>query len=71
MLASSCEFKYLKDSLIRNRIVFSVRNENVRLRLLSEEELTVQKKLGICRASESSANQLKLRTNESPKLQDG
>ena len=71
ILASSCEFEKLKDSLIRHIKACGVRNENVRLRLLKEDKLTQQKKLDISRASEASGNHLKPMANGSPKLIDG
>lgn len=39
--AKSCEFAQLHDSLIHDRVVCGVRNEQVRLRLLKEADLTL------------------------------
>ena len=38
-LAASCELRNLKDDLIRDRIVLEVYDNNLRARLLSEDEL--------------------------------
>ena len=67
ILASSCEFGDLKDSLIRDRIVCGVRNETVRLRLLREEDLSLQKAMDICRASEASEQQIKQEGQDGPR----
>ena len=44
--------------MIRDKIVFGVRNERSKERLLREGEVTLQKALDICRAAESSRQQL-------------
>lgn len=53
-MAANCNFDTLQDSLIRDRIVCSIRNEGVRERLLQELNLTHEKCVKICRASELS-----------------
>lgn len=58
-LASTCEFKDLKDGLIRDRIICGINNQNIRERLLRETDLTLEKTLNICRAAEHSRQQLK------------
>ena len=58
-LAASCEFKDLKDGLIRDRIVCGITNQSLRERLLREADLTLEKALNTCRASEHSKQQLK------------
>ena len=58
-LAATCEFQTLHDGLIRDRIVCGIRNQTIKERLLRESELTLQKTLDICRASEVSPKQVK------------
>ncbi|XP_023815343.1 uncharacterized protein K02A2.6-like isoform X2 [Oryzias latipes] len=54
MLASTCNFGQLRDSLIRDRIVCGTSSSSWRERLLREENLTLDKCLDICRAMEIS-----------------
>ena len=42
ILASTCEFGALKESLIRTRIVFGIQDSSVRERLLRDTKLTVK-----------------------------
>ncbi|CAB3983765.1 retrotransposon-like family member retr-1 [Paramuricea clavata] len=62
--AYRCEFADLKDGLIRDRIVCGITNDSVRARLLRESDLSLEKCVDICRASEISAFQLKELTDE-------
>ena len=62
-LAASCEFRDLKDELLRDRILMGVRDNNVRGRLLRETDLTLKKAIDLCRADEAS--KLQLRSMES------
>lgn len=54
MLAKTCNFGEIKDSLIRDRIVCGINNEGLRERLLHEKDLTLQTCIRICRAAEMS-----------------
>lgn len=54
MLASTCNFEQLKDSLIRDRIVCGTYSSSWRERLLREDGLSLDKCLQICRAMEIS-----------------
>lgn len=54
VLASTCNLEQLKDSLIKDRIVCGTNDNGLRERLLREEDLTLEKCLKICRASELS-----------------
>lgn len=54
MLAKTCNFGEIKDSLIRDRIVCGINNEGLRERLLREKDLTLQTCIRICRAAELS-----------------
>ena len=64
-LAATCEFQTLHDGLIRDRIVCGMRNQTIKERLLRESELTLQKTLDICRASEVSRKQVKSLNDQS------
>lgn len=50
--AQSCNFNTLKDSMIRDQIVFGIEDKKVRERLLREVELTLEGAIKICHASE-------------------
>lgn len=54
VLASTCKFGDIKDSLIRDRIVCGINSATMRERLLREDSLTLDKCLQICRAAELS-----------------
>lgn len=54
MLASTCNFGDIKDSLIRDRTVCGTNSPSLRERLLREENLTLQKCVQICRTTELS-----------------
>ena len=62
--AQTCEFKELKDGLIRDRIVCGIRCDKTRSKLLREPDLTLQKAVDICRASETTLSQMKSFTND-------
>ena len=62
-MADSCEFQDLKDSLIRDRIVLGIVDNNVRERLLQVLDLTLNKALEIARATETTQSQLKQMQN--------
>ena len=60
-LAEGCEFEAITpDEILRDRLVFGVRDDNVRERLLRESKLTLQKTDGICRTAESTMAQMRL-----------
>ena len=55
-MTDTCNFytcPTMKDSLIRDRIVLGIRNDNARKRLLQERKLDLKKCIDICRTSES------------------
>ena len=58
-MADNYEFQDLKNSLIRDCIVFGVTDNHVRERLLRVSDLTLDKALEIARAAEATQNQLK------------
>ena len=86
-LANSCNFcQCLHDSLIRDKIVFGIKEPALRKRLLHERKLTLEKAIDICKSGETTArhlkdlatatdmneeNALKLRDDKKPKLPKG
>ena len=59
-LAEGCEFASITpEEILRDRLVFGIRDTKVQERLLRETALTLQKTDEICRASESTALQMK------------
>ncbi len=55
--SKECKFTLLTESLIRDRIVCGVNNDQIRARLLREPDLN--KAIGICRVSEVTKSQIK------------
>ena len=47
-LARNCEFGELHDSIIRDRIVSGIRNNEVRKRLLREKDLNLERAVEMC-----------------------
>jgi hypothetical protein len=60
LLAKNCNFGSLEDELIRDRVVYGIKSERVRERLLRERELTLDKALEVCQINEQSEEQLKV-----------
>ena len=52
-LASTCKFENLKDGLIRDRVIWGIRNQALKERLLREASLTLKSAVNICRAAEA------------------
>ena len=44
--------------MIRDKVVFGVRDERIKERLLREADLTLNKALDVCRAAETSKQQI-------------
>ena len=60
-LATGCDFGSItQEEIIRDRIVFGIRDSKVRERLLREAKLTLQRTDEICHAAESMVAQLKV-----------
>ena len=57
--AKQCEFGCEKDNLIRDKVVFSVKEKSLKERLLREPNLTLAKCSEMCRTAEASKAQLK------------
>ena len=58
-LARSFNLSAVGDSLIRDRIVFGIREDSTRHKLLQVRDLTLVKAIDICKASEAASEQLK------------
>ena len=54
----SCNFEHLVDGLIRDQIVYGIREKVVRERLLREKDLTLTRAVDICVAAETATTQL-------------
>ena len=68
-LSEGCEFESITpDEILRDRLVFGIRDDKVRERLLREPRLTLTKTDEICRAAESLNMQMKTITDESNML---
>ena len=59
-LAQRCAFNTItEDEILRDRILFGIKNQQVRERLLREANLSLTRTMDICRAAESTASQIK------------
>ena len=56
----SCEYPSPVDDMVRDKFVFSIRDLQVKERLLKEEKLTLEKAISMARASEASKEQIKV-----------
>lgn len=54
ILADTCEFDTLKDSLIRDRIVCGISSNSVRKQLLKERDLSLHKAIQLCQIHEAA-----------------
>ena len=54
LIAKNCSFGNLENQLVRDRLVCGTNSEEVRQRLLSVEELTLDKAISICQAHEEA-----------------
>ena len=58
-MSEDCEFNELRDSLIKDMIIIGLRDKKLQERLLRENDITLEKVLSNCRASEASKLQTK------------
>ena len=58
-IAIDCEFKEQEDLMIRDKLVFGIRDSRVKERMLRESDVALEKALDICRAAESTKTQMK------------
>lgn len=56
--ASKCEFINLLDEMLKDKIVFGIRSNQVREKLLTEDKLDLNKAISICKTSEQASKQL-------------
>ena len=56
--AAKCEFGTFESDMIRDKVVFGVRDERIKERLLRMADLTLNKALDICRAAGISKQQI-------------
>lgn len=66
--AQSCNFGTLKDSMIRDQIVFGVEDKTLRERLHREMDLTLEAAIKICQASELSHKHMRTFSNMVPAM---
>ena len=57
-LASTCNYGAQTDEFIRDRLIIGLNNLSIKLRLLKEQDLTQDKALDMCRASEHAKKQV-------------
>ena len=57
-LNETCEFGTLRDSVTKDRIVLGTKNKQVRVILLNQKELTLDKALSVCCSSELNEQHL-------------
>ncbi|XP_045446678.1 uncharacterized protein K02A2.6-like [Melitaea cinxia] len=57
-LSSTCNFDFLTDSLIRDRLVCGISDKTVKDRLLRTKDLTLAKAIDICRTSQETQRQI-------------
>ena len=62
-LSKSCDFGTVADSILRDRIVVGIRDDATRHKLLQVRDLSLQKAIDICKASEAAGRQLKVMTS--------
>lgn len=58
LIAKECDYGDIKDSLIRDRIIFGTRNEKIRERLLQDEDIKLDKALEIACSIEATSQQM-------------
>ena len=63
-LSKTCNYGEIEESLIRDRIVIGIKDNTTRKKLLQDHKLTLKKCKDICRANETTTEQLKKISNE-------
>ena len=63
-LSKTCNYGEIEESLIRDRIVIGIKDNTTRKKLLQDHKLTLKKCIDICRANETTTEQLKKISNE-------
>ncbi|RWS19244.1 GagPol-like protein, partial [Leptotrombidium deliense] len=59
ILAKDCDYSTVEESLLTDRIVIGVRDDTLRANLLRKSKLSLKDAIDMCRASESSASQVR------------
>ena len=62
-LACACDFGAVEESMVRDRIVVGLTDDTTRRKLLQIRDLTLDKAIDVCKASEAAAKQLRVITN--------
>ena len=62
-LARACDFGAVEESMVRDRIVVGLKDDATRRKLLQIRDLTLDKAIDVCKASEAAAKQLRVITN--------
>ena len=68
-LANNCEFGDQRKLIIRDMLVFGIRDDRTKERLLREAKLTLQAALDICRAAEPSQLQVQAMAKDPPQIE--
>ena len=63
-LTKTCNFGSLEESLIRDRVVLGIQDDNVRRRLLQENDLTLTQAVQTIRAHETTSDQMRVMTQQ-------
>ena len=63
-LSKTCNYGEIEERLIRNKIVIGIKDNTTRKKLLQDHKLTLKKCIDICRANETTTEQLKKISNE-------
>ena len=58
-LGNQCEYGNLKNDLIRDRIVYGIKIENIRRRMLKQADLTLDRAIQLCQIDELTDERLK------------
>lgn len=61
-LAKSCDYNAMEEELIRDKIVLGVDSNELRKKLLTEKDLSLQKAVDICRSFEATENRMRTMT---------
>ena len=69
-MAKTCNYGQLEDSLIRDRIVVGMRDNQDRKKFLQQSKLSLKACMDICRAYETTAHQLKAMTEQEPEAEE-
>lgn len=56
-LSLSCEFQSLREDLVKDRLIYGIKDDGLRERLLREQDLTLTKTVEICKLAEMSRAQ--------------